>query len=321
MDSATVLVTGAAGFIGTELVLHLLASGYRVVAAVRDGAIGGIAGLETIRLPAYDEPDAAFEAILDGVEHVVHLAAIAHTRLENSAEIYDAVNHILPTKLAKAADKRIMGKFIFMSSIRAQCANVAQGIALETDDPMPTDDYGRAKLNAEIEIAKVMPRRNYTILRPVLVYGAGVKGNMAALIKLAALPIPLPFKSLIGKRSLVHRSSLCEAVTHCLNHPKTDGGTFIVADSDPVTVPQILGAMRRGRKRNPSLFTCPVWIMDIAARMIGQHDRWNTLNGDLVASSMLLQSTGWEAVRSTVGEIEKLAGSNAKERPASLQDS
>jgi nucleoside-diphosphate-sugar epimerase len=307
MASATVLVTGATGFVGTELVPLLLASGYRVIAAVRDGATGAVAGLETVRLPAYDEPDAAFEAILDGVDHVVHLAAIAHTRLKNGAELYDAVNHILPAKLAKAASKVIAGKFIFMSSIRAQCANIAQGIVLEMDDPRPTDDYGRAKRDAEIDIAKFMPRRNYTILRPVLVYGAGVKGNMAALIKLAALPLPLPLKSLVGKRSLVHRSSLCDAVIHCLNQPKTDGGTFIVADDSPVTVPQILAALRRGGKRSPSLFACPIWIMDIAARLTGQHDRWKTLNGNLIASSMLLQSTGWRAVKSTVGEIEKLA--------------
>lgn len=308
MASATVLVTGSTGFVGTELVPLLLASGYRVVAAVRDGATGVVAGVKTVRLPVHDEPDAAFETILDGVDHVVHLAAIAHTRLENGAEIYNAVNHVLPARLAKAADKAITGKFIFMSSIRAQCANIAQGVVLESDDPQPTDDYGRAKRHAEIDIAKFMPRRNYTILRPVLVYGAGVKGNLAALIKLAALPIPLPFKSLAGKRSLVHRSSLCDAVIHCLNQPKTDGGTFIVADSSPVTVAQILVALRRGVKRNPSLFTCPVWIMDIAARITGQRDRWATLNGDLVASSMLLQSTGWKAVENTEGEIEKLAG-------------
>ncbi len=308
MASATVLVTGVSGFIGAELIAQLLASGYRVVGAVRDGASGDIAGLETVRLPAHDEPDIAFETILDGVNHVVHLAAIAHTRLENGAEIYDAVNRALPVKLAKAADKTIKGKFIFMSSIRAQCGSSAPGVALETDEPKPSDDYGRAKLNAEMEIAKVMPRRNFTILRPVLVYGPSVKGNMGALIKLAALPIPLPFKSLVGKRSLVQRASLCSAVIHCLNEPKTDGAIFIVADSGAVTVPQIIGALRRGAQRSPWLFAVPVWIMDLAARVTGQGPRWSTLNGDLVASSALLQSTGWQAIRNTVAEIEKLAG-------------
>lgn len=308
MASATVLVTGATGFVGIQLTSKLQSAGYRVVVAVRDTGNSGIIGFESVRLPSPDEPVSVFEAILEGVDHVVHLAAIAHTSMENAADLYNSVNCVLPIKLAKAADKIISGKFIFMSSIRAQCASVYHGVALETDDPRPTDDYGRAKLSAEIEIARIMHRRNYTILRPVLVYGPGVKGNMAALAKLAALPIPLPFKSLTGKRSLIDRSSLCDAVLHCLVEPKTDGETFIVADRNPVTVPQIIGAMRHAQNRSPSLFSCPVWLMDIVARVSGQRRRWDTLNGDLVASSGLLQSTGWHAVENTAGEIEKLAG-------------
>ncbi|MEP7455936.1 NAD-dependent epimerase/dehydratase family protein [Phyllobacterium sp. SB3] len=308
MASATVLVTGATGFVGVLLTSKLQSAGYRVIVAARGVGNSGNTSLESVRLPLPDEPDSEFEAILGGIDHVVHLAAIAHTSLENAAGLYNSVNYVLPVKLARAADKIIGGKFIFMSSIRAQSASVYHGVALETDDPRPTDDYGRAKLNAEIEIAKIMHRRNYTILRPVLVYGPGVKGNMAALLKLAALPIPLPFGSLVGKRSLADRTSLCDAVLHCLIEPETDGGTFIVADRNPVTIPQIVGAMRRSQKRSPSLFTCPAWVMDILARVTGQRRRWDTLNGDLVASSALLQSTGWQAVENTASEIEKLAG-------------
>ncbi|EJN03104.1 NAD-dependent epimerase/dehydratase family protein [Phyllobacterium sp. YR531] len=307
MASETVLITGATGFVGVELTSKLKSVGYDVITAARDDSNAGH-GPEIARLPSPDEPDAAFEAILAGVDHVVHLAAIAHANLENATEVYNSVNFVLPVKLARAADKTIRGKFVFMSSIRAQCASIHQGVALETDEPKPTDDYGRAKLKAEIGIAEVMPRRNYTILRPVLVYGAGVKGNMAALMKLAALPIPLPFRSLVGKRSLVDRSSLCNAVIHCLNQPKTNGGTFIVADTSPVTVPQIVGAMRRAKKRRSLLFACPVWVMDALASITGQRGRWDTLSGNLVASSKLLQSTGWQAVENTPAEIEKLVG-------------
>ena len=304
MVTGIVLVTGASGFIGVELVKQLEASGYRVITATRnaDGSV-----INSVCLPAPEEPAEAFERILKDVDHVVHLAAIAHTQLVNAADTYHAVNCVLAAKLATAAHKTISGKFVFVSSIRAQCASVHEGVAVESDPPQPTDDYGRAKLAAEAEIASAMNRGNYTILRPVLVYGAGVKGNMAMLMKLAALPVPLPLKSLTGQRSLLERAALCRAIIHSLNEPKTDRGTFIVSDRDPVTVPQILAAMRRRLGRNPGLFSCPPWILYIAARITGQGDRWKTLNGDLVASSAKLQSTGWQPVENPASQIEELS--------------
>lgn len=170
MTRATVLVTGASGFVGIELVAQLQAAGYRIIAAFRDPAKAYDNAVESVRLPLPGEPDAAFEHILTGVDHIVHLAAIAHTRLANAADTYHSVNCVLTAKLAKAAHKSISGKFIFVSSIRAQCANIHQGVVCEIDQPQPTDDYGRAKLAAEAAVAAILTRGNYTVLRPVLVY-------------------------------------------------------------------------------------------------------------------------------------------------------
>lgn len=310
MAAATVLVTGASGFIGIELVAQLKGAGYRVTIATRDPDKTNSNSTKSLRLPAPEEPDEAFEHILDGVDHVVHLAAIAHTQLTGASGTYHTVNCVLAAKLAKATHKIISGKFVFVSSIRAQSGNVHEGIVIETDPPQPTDDYGRAKLAAEIEIATALPRGNYTILRPVLVYGPGVKGNMAALIKLAKLPVPLPFKSLKGKRSLLDRGALCRAIIHSLAETKTAAGTFIVADLNPVTVPQTVGALRRGIGRQPGLFKSPQLFLNLAARLTGQSDRWKTLNGDLIASSQLLQATGWDAVEDTAARIEEMSRQN-----------
>ncbi|MEK1850287.1 MAG: NAD-dependent epimerase/dehydratase family protein [Phyllobacterium sp.] len=300
-------MTGASGFVGAELVTYLKAGGYRVIVATRNQGKSGRNGLEWVRLPSPHEPVEVFEDILKQINHVVHLAAIHNPQFAVSADTYYAVNCVMTAKLARAAHKVISGKLIFVSTIRAQCGSVYDGIALESDRPQPTDDYGRAKLAAETEVAAAMTRGNYTILRPVLVYGPGMKSNMAMLVKLAALPLPLPLNSLTGKRSLLDRGALCRAIIHCLDDAGTDGGTFIVSDRIPLTISEIVAATRLGQGRNPNLFSCPPWILNLLARMTGQSDRRKRLNGDLVASSAKLQSMGWDAVDNPARRIEELS--------------
>jgi UDP-glucose 4-epimerase len=298
-----VLVTGASGFIGSGLISELEAAGYLVTQASRNARPGTP---QALRLPSSHEPLTAFEDLLENVDHVVHLAAIHHAGPSVSAEEYHAANCMLTARLAQAADKMISGKLVFTSSIRAQCGGVFDGVMCESDPPHPTDDYGRAKLAAEAEIAAAMPRRNYTILRPVLVYGPAATGNFAKLARLAALPVPLPLKSLPGRRSLLDRAALCAAIIHCLREPRTDGEVFIVADQRPLTLGEMVSAMRRGMGHRPMLFSLPDHVLDLFAEITAQKDRKQRLYRDLVASSSKLQSTGWVAVEDPVRQMESL---------------
>ena len=129
-----------------------------------------------------------------------------------------------------------------MSSIRAQSGPAAAGILTEADVPRPTDPYGRSKLAAETAVAKSgVP---FTVLRPVLVYGPGVKGNLRTLMRLAALPVPLPFGALTNRRSLVGIDNLVGAIIHVLGHAASRGETYVVADPRPVSVAEIMAALR-----------------------------------------------------------------------------
>ena len=95
------------------------------------------------------------------------------------------MNQLATAELARAAAAAGVRRFVFMSSMRAQAGAAADQPLTEADAPRPTDAYGRSKLAAEAAVrAAGVP---YTILRPALVYGPGAKGNLASLMRLAAL--------------------------------------------------------------------------------------------------------------------------------------
>ena len=186
-----------------------------------------------------------WRALLKGIETVVHLAGIAHAGPEIAEDAYDRVNRLATAELAGAAKAIGIRHLVFISSIRAQSGPSSADILRETDAPQPTDAYGRSKLAAEDAVrAAGVP---FTILRPVLIYGPGVKGNLARLIELAQKPWPLPLGLCRNRRSLLARQNLIGAIHFVLQQPPAKGETYIVADPDAADA----GRDRRGAARRP----------------------------------------------------------------------
>ena len=155
-----------------------------------------------------------WRALLKGAETVVHLAGIAHTGPGIADEAYDRVNRLATAELAGAAKAIGIRHLVFISSIRGQSGPSSDAILRESDPPHPTDAYGRSKLAAEDAVrAAGVP---FTILRPVLIYGPGVKGNLARLIELARKPWPLPLGLCRNRRSLLARQNLIGAIHFAL---------------------------------------------------------------------------------------------------------
>src|SRR6202034_3587872 len=137
---------------------------------------------------------------LEGITQVVHLAGIAHTGGVD-VERYERVNRDATAELSAAAARSGVRHFVFVSSIRAQSGPSADHALTENDEPGPTDAYGRSKLAAEAAVRSAgVP---FTILRPALFYGPGVKGNFATLLRAALSPWPLPVKDFVNRRSLL----------------------------------------------------------------------------------------------------------------------
>jgi len=303
--SRRVLITGASGFVGRALVAALADAGHHVRAATRDPRRVDFAeGVEVVQSGDYLGP-IEWSPMLDGVDDVVHLAGIAHIGKGVDASTYDRVIRGATAELAEACVRSSVRHLVLMSSIRAQCGPAAQAVLTERDTPHPTEPYGWAKLAAEaVVMAAAVPA---TVLRPTLVYGPHARGNVATLLRLADTPLPLPFAGLEARRSLLALDNLISAVAFVLASDRAKGETYIVADDEAVSVPEMIGALRRGLGRPRCLFPMPSALLSLMARTAGGADFNARIAGSLVVDTSKLRGAGWCAKRGTLDTLEQLA--------------
>jgi UDP-glucose 4-epimerase len=298
-----VLITGASGFIGKHLTGALAKEGWQVRAASRDpAAIPARSGIERAVLPDLARP-ADWSALLADVTHVVHLAGIAHAPGALPDEIYARINAAAVGELATAARGRIE-RLALMSSVRAQAGLSADHALTEQDRPEPTDAYGRTKLEAERLVAG--SGVEFTVLRPAVVYGKGVKGNIATLATLAKTPMPLPFAGLDNRRSLLALDNLAAAVALVLDAERAANETFLVADAEPISVANLVAAMREGLGRSPHLVKVPLGGIKRLMKSFGKEAEWERISGTFVIDASKLMGIGWRPAISTHDGIVRM---------------
>ena len=280
-----ILLTGASGFVGRALVPALLARGFQLRLPLREGAACPDlpAGSERVAIPDLETAD--WPAMMDGIDAVIHLAAIAHIGPSVPDDAYERINHQASVVLGRAASASgHVQRFIFMSSIRAQTgvsSNVPLHIGLP---PQPTDAYGRSKLAAEQDLAR-LPDLAVTSLRPVVIYGEGAKGNVATLLKLARTGLPLPIGGLMAKRSYLSLDRLVAVVIDALESETPMMGPKIVADPEPMTLAEFLDhlldleATHTGDPRiKPRIWNVPEWLLRMIIKPV-KPDVWGKLGG------------------------------------------
>jgi UDP-glucose 4-epimerase len=284
----TVLVTGADGFIGRHLVVFLASQGFKLIAASRTAFAPRHPNVVAAPLP-----DLAFpydwQALLAKCDAIVHLAGVAHQFSDDDQ--LNLVNHHATEALAKAACCQ-QRHLIFVSSIAAQSGPFSEQELTEDAFPTPVNSYGRSKLAAEQAIRA--SGACFTILRPVVIYGQGEKGNFSILHKIAGLPIPLPFGSLTAQRSILSIDNFCSAVAVVLNEPRARGEIFIVSDPTPLTVPDLITRRRAVLGRSPWLVPLPERWIELSFAAFGLADTWNRIGRPLIARPRKLLALGWQ---------------------------
>lgn len=303
------LVTGANGFVGSALCPHLVALGHEVVPAVRQPS--GIV-LERIVHDAI-----SWKAALEGCDSVIHLAARAHVMQDQERyplQAFRASNVDTTIELATRAVGAGVRRFVFMSTIKVNGEETAPRCSFRPDDPPdPKYPYAISKWEAEQGLLEIAQRTGLevVIIRPPLVYGPGVKGNFASLIKWVKNGIPLPLGAVHNRRSMIALDNLVNFTALCADidaSPDAKGQVFLVSDGEDVTTAELLRRVARAYRCSSRLFSVPVGLMCLAARWMGKSSLADRLFGSLVIDdSKTREMLGWHPPVSMEEQLREMA--------------
>jgi len=305
-----ILVTGAAGFVGSALCTELLALGHDVYAHVRPGSTWPC-GTTPVACNLEALP-AAFEG-LAGIDVVVHLAGRAHKLGDTAADPLQAfmsVNRDATVALAKAADAAGVKRFLFISSIGVHGNLTGDQPFTEHSPFAPAADYAQSKMQAEIQLVELLKTRTMELvrIRPPLVYGAQAPGNFRKLLKMTSLGLPLPFGGVRNQRSLISLSNLVSIIALCTTHPNAANEDFVVSDGSRLSIAEISRALGRGLGRTPPMIWVPSILLRGAFSLSGKRSIYEQLFLSLVVdSSKSERLLGWTPRESTLSALEVCA--------------
>lgn len=305
-----VLVTGAIGFIGGQVVNDLLSAGHTVVRQSR------------VAHPAKKRCDDVIKSInaetdwsdaLTGVSHVVHCAARVHMmvdKAENPLQAFREVNTAGTLNIAKQAAEAGVSRFVFLSSIGVNGNYTETAPFREDDTANPHSPYALSKWEAEQGLMKLAQETGMevVIIRPPLVYGPGVKGNFASMVKWVKSGVPLPFANIDNQRTLVAVENLSSFICLCLTHSRAANELFLIGDAEDVSIRILLRSIAEAFGLKARLFPIPVKCVISIAERVGLQAITIRLFGSLQVDIQKAQrQLGWKPVISMQQELSKLA--------------
>jgi len=239
----TTLVTGATGFVGSQVVDALLAGGETVRALVRDPARA--AGLKArgvdVRMGDVRDP-AAVQTAVRGAEIVHHCAAAVGPHL-SKGEIY-STNLGGVENMLKGLCRQGTGRLVLLSSINVLGMRNLDPATEALPRRRSNDPAADVKIDAELRALDYQRRGvHVTILRPGFIYGSGDRHNVPTL----ARAIQRGRFAYVGSRDnvvpIVHVSDVVEAMLLAAAAPAASGRVYHVSDGSRTTIGQFVGRL------------------------------------------------------------------------------
>ena len=281
-----IVVTGASGFCGRATCRALEAAGHHVTAVVRTSdAAADVAADRVVALgeltPATDWAEALAGA--DGVAHLAARTAAARKPTASEERTLRQVNVDVTKALAEAALRAGARRFVFASSIKVNGEATVAGARFTAQSPVaPADLYARTKAEAEAVLLGLVPRGlEPVLLRPPVMYGPGMKGNLALLFRLAERGVPLPIAGVRNARDLLAVDAFADLVAHAAADPAAAGRILVARDGEAVSTPELYARIGRALGRPARMWPMPVAMLRLGGRMTGLAGEIERLVGDL----------------------------------------
>ena len=304
-----ILVSGASGFIGLMLIKELLESGHNVYGLVRRN----VNYFNNKNYKNIIIEDIAKNINFNKnvrIDYFYHLAAKTHDRTNNDNE-YFRVNVLGLKKILSYATKLEIKKIIMLSSIKVN------GEGFNTNDEVyssrsklnPKDAYGRSKLEAE-NLLKEFCKINdiyYVILRPPLVYGAGVKGNLSSLMNLIDKNIPMPIVKTNNMRSLISLTNLVDALIAVGLNDDIVNKTYLIADDFPIKVEDLYKKIANSMDKKLFLINLPSKFLKVLLWPLGKAKLVDKISTSLIVDNTDIKNdTNWKANISLLEELHNM---------------
>jgi len=285
----TIGLSGGTGFCGKGIISKALVKKLQIVSYQRRYEPDKPYTIREFSLETISAMEASF---FRGVDTFVHTAALAHKKYQCASK-YRSLNYHATKDLFHKCVEAGVKQFIFFSTVGVY------GLTSSTDnirlDSMvdPKNAYARSKLDAENYLMEHAPFYDIEvlILRFPLIYGPGVPGNLGLLTTVSRWPIPLPFKNVKNRRSMISIDNVGNLITDIASRKIKWTGVQLVAEPEPFSTESIILHQRKNEEKPVMLFSMPKLLIKMMFSLIGRKTMYCQLYEDLVfESSQTLRS-------------------------------
>jgi len=320
-ENTKIIVTGASGFLGSEIVSQLQKVDCRIVAITGKKSLlnfGNNSNItKTISTDISDYKILEEIADIETADILIHCAGLAHQFREVSREEFWEINVKGTENICRLAFKLGVKKIVLISAV-AVYGQAGKTLIDESFVCQPKGDYAESKRQAEIESIDFCKENkiNLIILRPSTIIGEGDKGNTARLITTIYKNKFIWIGNGENKKSLIYKKDVAKAVISILSKKKKSAIEIFNVSAEPVSMKNIVEKICQALNKKSAFFVInekiPIYIFKVISRLFSNSKikrseetvkKW--LSDEVFIANKIYKSYGFKAETTLAEAIER----------------